>query len=74
MTPAAKELVLAKLDLNAFLPKHQKEVEAVKRFIEQGAGSDGKAFREYMNRIDERRAENFQALYPEMAEAMGYGS
>jgi MoaA/NifB/PqqE/SkfB family radical SAM enzyme len=74
MTPAAKELVLAKLDLNAFLPKHQKEVEAIKRFIEQGAGSDGKAFREYMNSIDERREENFQALYPEMANAMGYES
>lgn len=72
LTPAAKDLVMQRLDTALFPPKYHHEIMAIRAFIEQGSGSDGKAFCDYMRRIDERRDEDFAALYPELAAAMGY--
>ena len=74
LTPKARQMVLEKLDSASFLPKYHNEIQAIRTFVEQGAGSDGTAFCEYMKRIDQRRDENFAITHKEMAEAMGYGS
>ena len=74
LTPAAKELILEKLSLNNFQPMYHNEITGIRTFIEQGAGSDGSAFRAFMNRVDDYRGENFVKLYPEVAKAMGYAS
>ena len=73
LTPAAKQLVLDRLDTNSFLPKYHREIEGIRNFITQGAGSDGQEFLSYMARIDKRRDEDFAKLYPELAVAMGHG-
>jgi hypothetical protein len=72
MTPEAKELVLERLQPTLFLPSYAHEIQAIRTFIEQGPGSDGKDFVAFMKRSDQYRGEDFAKLYPEMAKAMGY--
>jgi MoaA/NifB/PqqE/SkfB family radical SAM enzyme len=73
MTAAAQELVLNKLK-TAFWKssKYQREIDNVIKFIQQGAGSDGREFLEKMQRTDEYRKQDFQDTHPEIAQAMGY--
>lgn len=72
MTPAAKELVLNHLRTAQFPHRMQNEVQGIIRFIEQGPGSDGRQFVEFMKRTDANRKENFAQTHAEIAEAMGY--
>ena len=73
MTPAAQELVLNKLKTTFWTTRqHQREIDNVIKFIEQGSGSDGSEFLEKMQRTDAYRKQNFKDTHPEIARAMGY--
>jgi MoaA/NifB/PqqE/SkfB family radical SAM enzyme len=73
MTPAAQELVLNKLKTTFWTTRqHQREIDNVIKFIEQGTGSDGREFLEKMQRTDVYRKQNFTDTHPEIARAMGY--
>jgi MoaA/NifB/PqqE/SkfB family radical SAM enzyme len=73
MTPEARELVLNKLKTTFWKStKHQQEIVNVIKFIENGAGSDGKEFCRQMKQTDEYRKQNFMLTHPEIAQAMGY--
>lgn len=74
MTPECKEFVLAAIENNhkIVLPEYTKEWNELKRYIENGPGSDGKIFCQYMKKTDLMRNQNFGAVYPEIAEKMGY--
>ena len=73
MTPAAQELVLNKLKTHFWTTaKYQEEIDNVIKFIENGAGSDGKRFLSDMQRTDAYRKQNFMDTHPEIAQAMGY--
>lgn len=74
MTARAKELVISRLQSASVEPRFQTEIDSVIKFIEQGAGSDGTKFVEFMKRTDANRTENFAQTHAEIAEAMGYGS
>jgi MoaA/NifB/PqqE/SkfB family radical SAM enzyme len=74
MTPTAKHLVIAKLQAASVDARFQNEIDSVIRFIEQGAGSDGVQFVEFMKRTDANRREDFAQTHTEIAKAMGYGS
>jgi MoaA/NifB/PqqE/SkfB family radical SAM enzyme len=72
LTPAAKILVEEKL-LNAdFDPKFRLEIIKIVKFINNGAGSDGKKFLQKMQQTDQFREQNFSLTHPEIAQAMGY--
>lgn len=74
MTPEAKELVLSNIKHHQMivLPEYKNEFKTLMNFIEQGPGSDGKEFCDYMKRADRYRFQHFDELYPEIAKAMGY--
>lgn len=72
MTPEARELVLEKLKTYTWPSKYQREIDNVIRFIELGAGSDGREFLDRMQRTDSYRNQNFRDTHPDIAEAMGY--
>jgi hypothetical protein len=73
MTPEAQGLVLNKLKTTFWKSnKHQQEIANVIKFIENGAGSDGKEFCRQMKQTDEYRKQNFMLTHPEIAKAMGY--
>lgn len=72
MTPAAQELVIAKLQSITWPSRYQQEVDNVVRFIETGAGSDGTEFLFQMQRTDEYRKQSLSTTHPEIAKAMGY--
>jgi MoaA/NifB/PqqE/SkfB family radical SAM enzyme len=73
MTPAAKELVLNKLNSNFWkADKYSHEIDSLIKFIEAGPGSDGRTFLERMQRTDAYRKQNFMDTHPEIAKAMGY--
>ena len=75
MTPAAQELVLNKLKTHFWTTgKYQEEIDNVIKFIENGAGSDGRRFLSDMQRTDAYRKQNFMDTHLEIAEAMGYES
>ena len=74
MTKSAQELVINKLRTGNFNNRYQSDVDSIIRFIENGSGSDGKDFCEFMQRTDFNRNENFAITHKEIAEAMGYGS
>jgi MoaA/NifB/PqqE/SkfB family radical SAM enzyme len=74
MTPAAQELVLNKLKTHFWTTgKYQEEIDNVIKFIENGAGSDGKRFLFEMQRTDAYRKQDFRVTHKEIARAMGYG-
>jgi MoaA/NifB/PqqE/SkfB family radical SAM enzyme len=72
MTPQAQFLVIDKLESEEFAPQHQRDIDNIIQFIENGEGSDGKEFAKRMYMFDTSRGEDFANLYPEMAEAMRY--
>ena len=72
MTPAAQELVINKLQSIKWPGRYQQEVDNVVKFIQSGAGSDGKEFLRQMQRTDDYRKQNFMTTHPEIAKAMGY--
>ena len=72
MTPAAQELVIDKLQSIKWPGRYQQEVDNVVKFIQSGAGSDGKEFLRQMQRTDDYRKQNFMTTHPEIAKAMGY--
>jgi hypothetical protein len=72
MTPAAQELVIAKLQSITWPGRYQQEVENVVRFIENGTGSDGTEFLFQMQRTDAYRKQSLLTTHPEIAKAMGY--
>lgn len=73
MTPAAKTLVLNKLQTTFWTSnKYQQEIDNVINFIKNGPGSDGAEFLRQMQRTDAYRKQNFTTTHPEIAKAMGY--
>jgi MoaA/NifB/PqqE/SkfB family radical SAM enzyme len=73
MTTAAKDLVLNKLKTNFWsVDKHQKEIDNLIQFIENGPGCDGKEFVSRMKNTDRYRKQNFMHTHWEIAKAMGY--
>ena len=73
MPDEARKLVLNKLKTARWIKSmHQREIDNVINFIEQGSGSDGKEFLEKMQRTDAYRKQNFKNTHPEIAVAMGY--
>jgi MoaA/NifB/PqqE/SkfB family radical SAM enzyme len=73
MTETAQQLVINKLRAGNFNNRYQTEINSVIRFIENGTGSDGTEFCEFMKRTDANRKENFALTHTAIAEAMGYG-
>lgn len=67
LTPQAKQLVVNKLS-----GSHHDMVKNILNKIRQGAGSDGKDFCQYMQALDQKRAENFSTNHQDIAQAMGY--
>jgi MoaA/NifB/PqqE/SkfB family radical SAM enzyme len=73
MTPKAQELVLNKLKTTFWTSKfYQKEIDNIIRFIENGAGSDGREFLRRMKQTDNYRHQCFKDTHFEIAMAMGY--
>lgn len=72
MTPAAQELVIAKLQSVTWPGRYQQEVDNVVKFIQNGQGSDGAEFLRQMQRTDTYRKQCFTDTHPEIAKAMGY--
>jgi MoaA/NifB/PqqE/SkfB family radical SAM enzyme len=72
MTPTAKELVIEKLRAGKFHPRYQNDVEGIIRFIQNGPGTDGVEFCNFMKRTDANRNENFAETHSQIAQAMGY--
>jgi hypothetical protein len=74
MTKEAVDLVTNKLKNTEFHFVLQNDVQGIIRFIQNGAGSNGQDFCNFMKRTDVNREENFSVTHPEIARAMGYGS
>ena len=72
MTPEAKALVTEKLTNGNFKPKYRAHVDNLISFIANGEDTDGYEFCKRMYMFDTSRGENFDKLYPEMAEAMRF--
>jgi MoaA/NifB/PqqE/SkfB family radical SAM enzyme len=67
MTKAAKELVIKKYQTHG-----RPELQKIARRVMNSAGSDGKAFVQYMKNLDKLRKQNFLNSHKEIAIAMGY--
>jgi len=67
MTDAAKELVIKK-----YQSHHHPELQKISRRVAASPGSDGKAFVQYMKKLDQSRTQNFLKSHNEIAIAMGY--
>ena len=72
MTPEAQTLVIDKLTNDDFIRRHRPQVDAIIQFIKNGPGSDGAEFAKRTNMFDTSRGEDFDALYPEISEAMRF--
>jgi MoaA/NifB/PqqE/SkfB family radical SAM enzyme len=72
MTASAKQLVLDQLRTAKFHARFHKDIAGIIGFIENGAGSDGQEFCEFMARTDAVRKEKFTDTHAEIAKAMGY--
>lgn len=72
MTPAAVDIVIARLINHMFEPKYRAEIMRIVKFIQNGQGSDGKEFLRKMQITDEYRKQNLRVTHKEIAEAMGY--
>jgi hypothetical protein len=72
LTPVAKRLVEEKLLNATFDPKFRLEIIKIVKFLNNGAGSDGKTFLQKMQQTDNFREQNFSLTHPEIAAAMGY--
>jgi MoaA/NifB/PqqE/SkfB family radical SAM enzyme len=67
MTPEAKELVITKFQHSRIL-----ELQNISTRVKQSPGSDGQEFRDYMQKLDNWRNENFNLTHSEIANAMRY--
>ena len=72
MTPAAMDLVIAKLTNHVFDAKYRAEIMRIIKFIQNGQGSDGQEFLRKMQTTDEYRKQSLLDTHKEIAEAMGY--
>ncbi|GEM_PF-892068 len=72
MTDEAKTLVINKLQAGKFVPDHRREINNLITFIRNGTSTDGSGFAKRMFMFDTSRGENFDKLYPEIAEAMRF--
>jgi MoaA/NifB/PqqE/SkfB family radical SAM enzyme len=72
MTPAAKELVINKLQSTVWPTRYRQEIINLIAFINNGPGSDGELFLKKMRRMDEYRKQSFADTHTEIAHAMGY--
>lgn len=72
MTNEAKQLVINHLDIEKFHTRFHNDIAGIVGFINNGAGSDGKDFCEFMKRTDSNRKENFADTHAEIARAMNY--
>jgi organic radical activating enzyme len=72
LTSAAKKIVVDKLISGKFIPKHKAEIIRIVKFIENGAGNDGKEFVFKMKQTDKYRDQKFSITHPEIASSMGY--
>lgn len=72
LTTAAKKIVVDKLISGKFIPKHKAEIIRIVKFIENGAGNDGKEFVFKMKQTDKYRDQKFSITHPEIALSMGY--
>jgi MoaA/NifB/PqqE/SkfB family radical SAM enzyme len=73
MTPAATDIVIAKLTNHVFNVKYRTEIMRIIKFIKNGLGSDGTEFLCRMQTTDEYREQSFLDTHEEIAKAMGYG-
>lgn len=71
LTPAAKDLVLGKLESHDF-GKHQSQVDTFISIIKHSPGSDGQDFVKYMKKLDLQRGQDFAKSHSEIASAMNY--
>jgi MoaA/NifB/PqqE/SkfB family radical SAM enzyme len=67
MTADAKELVIKKYQTHS-----RPELQKIARRVINSAGSDGKAFVQYMKNLDKLRSQNFLDSHKEIAITMGY--
>lgn len=67
MTPEANELVIDKFQNSKIL-----ELRNISAHLKQSHGDSGQEFREYMQKLDNWRNENFSLTHPEIANAMRY--
>lgn len=67
MTPEAKEVVIAKFQ-HSRIP----ELQNISTRVKQSPGSNGQEFRDYMQKLDNWRNENFSLTHSEIANAMRY--
>ncbi len=72
MTPAAMDIVIAKLTNHVFDAKYRAEIMRIIKFIQNGQGSDGQEFLRKMQTTDEYRKQSLLDTHKEIAEAMGY--
>lgn len=72
MTTRAQVVVIDRLLLAEFSPKHRLEIMRIVKFIQNGEGSDGQEFLRKMQQTDEYRKQSFLDTHPEIARAMGY--
>jgi len=72
MTPQANALVIKKLEQGTFTEHHRHEINNIIQFIKNGKGSNGKEFAKKTNLFDTSRSEQFDQLYPEIAQAMKF--
>jgi MoaA/NifB/PqqE/SkfB family radical SAM enzyme len=72
MTVEAKQLVLDKLRTMQVSDQFRADIQGIIKFIELGASSNGAEFRQFVDRMDTYRKENFAETHPEIAKAMGY--
>jgi MoaA/NifB/PqqE/SkfB family radical SAM enzyme len=72
MTAEAQQLVIGRLNMAEFVPKHKMEILRIVKFIENGQGSDGSEFLRKMHQTDKYREQSLLTTHKEIAKVMGY--
>jgi hypothetical protein len=72
LTPQAKNIVIERLRVGSFSPKHRAEISRIIKFIENGVGTTGEEFLYKMKQTDQYRKQSFLDSHTEIALAMGY--
>ena len=73
LTPAARKLVIDKLQTAKFENRFRLEIMRIIKFIENSQGSNGEKFLHRMKQTDSYRKQSFLTTHREIAHAMGYG-
>lgn len=72
MTPLATEKVVERLRNGNFQPVHRMEIDRLINFIQNGPGSDGRAFIRRVKQTDQYRKQSLIETHEEIALLMGY--